>query len=296
MKRDSIQTYRTPFTLEDLMEELKFALWCNASQIALSGLHDVANIYLGFEAEFGPNDDGGPYAARISLERFEIAQTLQKAYDFAFQVGNRRAFTEDDRMDLAAFRSGAARGDWEGLCSPIMLPDSKLSHVADMALARMNLMHGDALTIRSLCLLANMTESAVRSALSTEGIKTEGRPASLPADTAAAWLSGRRGYVPTSDSQADGFLDKEAVDGPFLELPLAEGMAFLMNQRGLDSDDLAKIAQVDIEGLGQLVEGKHVTFDVSTLIRIAIPLGIDPQVFLSRITRHVLSGLPSSPK
>lgn len=296
MKRDSIQTYRTPFTVEEMMEELKFVLWCNASQIALSGLHDVANTYLGFEAEFGPNDDGRPYAAQISLERFTITYTLQKAYDFAFQVGNRGAFTEDDWMDLAAFKDGAARADWEGLCSPFRSPDSKLSHVADMALARMDLMHGNALTIRSLCLLANMTESAVRSALSTEGIKTEGRPASLPADTAAAWLSGRRGYVPTADSQADGYKDKEAVDRPFLDLPLAEGMAFLMNESGLDLGDLAKIAHVDIGCLGQFVQGKHVAFDVSTLIRIAIPLGIDPQVFLSRITQHVLLGLQSSQK
>ena len=37
-----------------------------------------------------------------------------------------------------------------------------------MVLARMNLLHGNVLTIRDLCLLANMTEPAVRSALSPE--------------------------------------------------------------------------------------------------------------------------------
>jgi len=42
------------------------------------------------------------------------------------------------------------------------------------------------------------------------------------------------------------------------------------------------------KGLKQLVEGKAVVCDIPTLIRISGCLHVDPEVFLTRITRHVL--------
>ncbi|MCW3781565.1 helix-turn-helix domain-containing protein [Defluviimonas salinarum] len=284
MRRDPIKSFQTPFSFEDLTYELRAARWCSASQAALEGGPEDGIRMLGFEAEFGPNESGTLYVDQIDVSALPITQTFRRAYDFAFQVGDRHLFTEDDRMDLAAYRAGAARGDWEGVTSPVARIDSKLSHVADMALARMNLLHGDALTIRDLCLLANMTEAAVRSALSLDSIKTEGRPASLRAEVAEAWLKGRRGYVPTSDSGSDGYADRNDA---FADMPIREGLQHLIDNTGFFRNELAERADIPVETFDRLYQGDLSDLTMPVVLRIARALSVDPPEFVSWIARKL---------
>lgn len=283
MKRDNIDTYRLPFTLDEVLDELRMMIWVTGSQVALLGKDGAAAALVPADFDYGFSERPQSETPKISLDDYDITRTVCDAYDFAFQVNDPGRFSGEDWADLMAFARGSARHSWSGEMSPVTREDSKIMHVADMVNGRVHLMSGDALSIRELALLARMTESAVRSALSSEGIKTEGRPASLPAEVAARWLPGRRGFVPTADGQAVQHLAHSDIKLQLRPFPVA--LAEILR-----SDDLNQVGEqagVDPAILEALLKGEPVDLGVLSLVRLASVLRQETDVFVAAYARFV---------
>ena len=174
---------------------------------------------------------------------------------------------------------------WSGEISPPWREDSKLRHVADMVQGRVELLTGGALSIRQLALLANMIEPAVRSSLSMEGIKTEGRPASLPAATALTWLKGRRGFVPTADGRAVQQLVTEHT--VLAAQPFPAALKHLTASSHKSIDDVVAMAGLDIALVERLLSGIEHNAGVQDLVKLAAVLLVEPSTFVEAYLRFI---------
>ena len=279
MKRDNIETFRLPFLLDEVLDELRMLVWCTASQVALLGRSELAETMIEPDADFGMSENPSGYLPKIDLDAFDITKTVEEAYHFAFQVNDPGRFSADDWGDLMALVSGGVRHSWSGDMSPPWHEESKLRHVADMVQGRVSLLTDGALSIRQLALLANMIEPAVRSSLSAEGIKTEGRPASLPAAIAMAWLRRRRGFVPTADGRtAQQLVTEHTVLGV---RPFPDALKLLIASRQPLDNEVAKVAGIDPAFLEGLAQGVERNAGVQDLVKLAVALQIDPPIFVN---------------
>lgn len=290
---------RLPFTKEEVMDELREVLLANACQITLStGSDELTTTYIGFDPmDFdlspvnGPNRDA---IAKVDLGRFWITQQIGLAFDYAFQTGDtaaRTAFGMDDWTDITIFREGAARCGFGGETTPLTSEDSRLSHTLDMAIARKKLDHGNSLTIRELALLANMGETAVRTSLSAEGIRTEGKPAQLPADLATEWLRRRRGFVPTLAPEESWQVPRPSSADLLRTEPFAAALQAMMAELGLDATRLAQVAEVDAAWLDMLITGQDdAACDLDALQRLGVSVGADVPLFVGRAVEAILRG------
>jgi hypothetical protein len=284
MKRDNIESYRLPFTFDVALDELRMLIWCTASQVALLGRNDLATEMIEPDAEFGMNENPKDHLTKINLDAYVATQMVKDAFDFAFQVNDPARFSADDWGDLTAL-VGGVHHSWSGELSPPWREDSKLRHVADMVLGRVELLTGGALSIRQLALLANMIEPAVRSSLSTEGIKTEGRPASLPAVKALAWLRGRRGFVPTADGQAVQQLVTEST--AFEARPFPKALQHLIAAGPKSNQKVATITGLDLPLVQRLAEGNERNAGVQDLVKLAAALQVEPSPLVEAYLRFV---------
>lgn len=272
--------------MDAALNDLRGVLLGIACQIVVStGDDEQAEAFLGISLEeFSLGSMPGDvdiHLRHIDLNRFWIAGQIERACGFALQIGTaakRVAFDEDDWNDLAIFIDGAPRASFGGELTALGHEESALRRTLEMALARMNLMHGSALTIRELSLLAGIGETAVRTSLSADGIKTAGKPARVSAELAEPWLLRRRGFIPTL--QLEG--ETEAAS------PLAVELRTLLAERQMEVEALAANAEVDPTWLTELLSGHPVACDVQRLCRLASALGIDPAAFAGRAVEALL--------
>lgn len=272
--------------MDEVLHDLRGVLLGIACQIVVTtGEDEQAETFLGISLEnFSLGSMPGDVETQlrnINLSRFWIARQIERACAFALQTGaaaERIAFDEADWNDLAIFLDGAPRISFAGEVTALSYEDSALRRTLEMALARMNLMHGAALTIRELSLLAGIGETAVRTSLSADGIKTEGKPARVSAELAEPWLLRRRGFVPTLQLESE----TEAAS------PLIVELRTLLAERQMEVEDLIAKAEVDANWLIELLSGDPVACDVERLCRLATALGIDPAAFAGRSVEALL--------
>lgn len=272
--------------MAEALNDLRGVLLGIACQIvATSGDDEQAEAFLGISLnDFSLGSMPGDADIRlrnIDLSRFWITRQIERACAFALQTGTaaeRAAFDEDDWNDLSIFLEGAPRTSFAGEVTALEHEDSALRRTLEMALARMKLMHGAALTIRELSLLAGIGETAVRTSLSADGIKTEGKPARVSAELAEPWLLRRRGFVPTL--QLEG--STEAAS------PLVVELTTLLADRRMQIEELAAKAEVEANWLTELLSGHPAACDVERLCRLASALGIDPPAFAGRAVEALL--------
>lgn len=203
------------FSKEQMLDELRTIFLFEADHVLISSGPKKAEAFIGF-----PPGDKGEYvheaASKVDLSLFaDITASFERAYEFAFNRSRLNTFGEEKVQDLQAFMEGTPRIG--GISSAgeqhrFMTPDGYCRMVADAALARWKLeWAGDdsaAFTTRELALLANMSEGAVRMAISD---KSENRlraisgskPVAVEFDEAKRWLSGRRGFIPWPERAAD---------------------------------------------------------------------------------------------
>lgn len=203
------------FTKEQLLDELRTIFLFEADHVLISSGAAKAAAFIGF-----PPGDKGEYvhepASKVDLSLFaNITGSFERAYEFVFNRSRLNTFGEHEVQDLQVFMEGTPRVGGissGGEMHRFMTPDGHCRAVADAALARWKLeWAGDEsakFTTRELALLANMSEGAVRMAISD---KTEGRLKTIPGSKPVAvdfaeakrWLSGRRGFIPWPERAAD---------------------------------------------------------------------------------------------
>ena len=201
------------FSKQDLEIELASVVMVMARQIEIwTDRSDFVNAFLHtsqdrLALDFSPSE--------IDLLSFPMAQRVLGAYGYAF------APTGDDSPDLDALHeladmlAGLPREDFGGDVPsfPNIHSESRIADVCTAVWARAAIDGTDdglttAISTRQLALLADMSEGAVRNAMTLSGeagLKAipKSKPVSVVIDEARRWLSGRRGFCSTPVGMGD---------------------------------------------------------------------------------------------
>jgi hypothetical protein len=281
---------RNPLPAKDaVMEELKKLLCVQAGHIALTGSTEAAVAFIGFESDAGsyPYEIGMDEWKKVDLSRFKIQWRMSAAYDYAFQCGEYWHFDTSHAEDIRAFVGGIPPYDITGSGYIFMSQDGLCRRIADTAYARWNLTDGNDLTVRELSLLANITESATRTALSREGISApEG---TLSNDQALDWLRGRRGFIPTKSP--DTSVKDQAFfwsEFAFRQFGLATALSRLITDwLKTTPEKIQQKAEVSKEFIAALMAG-HPVLDLDALQRVGRVLEIDVPQFVGLAVQEAL--------
>ena len=187
----------------------------------------AAERFIGF-----PPGDADEYCHRspadVDLSQFQIASAFERGFDFAYRPSVMNTLGSHEIQDLTVFMLGTPRSGGVssgGETHPYMTPDGLCQTVADAAHARWKL-EWDSLgagrhtfTTRELALLANMTEGAIRNALSDKSenglraVPNSKNPVLVEHAEAWRWLKGRRGFIPSPQRPRDDRCPSRAGSG-----------------------------------------------------------------------------------
>jgi len=193
------------FTKAEMLDELRTIFLFEADHIASGAGQEQAIAFIGFQSDQYWKED----SSKVDLKRFIIRGSFEIAYDYAFQPSILDGFGTETLLDLNTFMLGTPRAGGQGgdggETHEFMTTDGKCQTVVDAMWARAKLElsdYRDDLTTRELALLANMSEGAVRNALSDKsenGLRAipGSKPVAVAHEDALRWLSGRRGFVPS---------------------------------------------------------------------------------------------------
>lgn len=185
-----------PFTINEVLDDLRKALIAEAAMIAHWSSDDAAATFIGFASS---EDAGEPYEdaapGNVDLSRFRATPLIEAAYDWAYQCGRPEAFRPDHWDDLGVLLDGATPGAIT-TPSPMGRAESALRVTIGAAFARWKFEFERwlPLSVRELAHLAQMGEVATRNALGSAGIK--GRHG-IENEVARKWLLRRKNFVPT---------------------------------------------------------------------------------------------------
>ena len=297
---------RAPFTREEIVMEVRRAALGMASLIAgfgrKQGQLDVAAQYLGVKLEeYDYSGDDTEKLSLIPIEEHFLHRVVMDAYDHAYQVG--LAVTGgvdwDERAhEVSGILTGFPQTDYNGEPTPLdKLNPQKLRQVLSTFMARYRLDTGSDLSVTDLALLANMGESAVRTSLSNEGIKTvatgkKGDKNLVLSDEAMAWLLGRRNFVPTMRFGEHAADITDVIYSLFSadSLPFEAALAKALETTSQSGDALAQEANVDRSFVEQLLSSDgFLGVDVAALERLAIALKAPVPMFVGKAVMAILA-------
>ena len=279
------------FSKGEMLDELRTIFLYEADHVLISAGEARAQAFIGF-----PVGEQGEYLReppkRVDLALFSpITDCFERAYEFAFNRSRLNSFGEHEVQDLLVFMDGTPRTG--GISSggeqhQFMKPEGYCRMVADAAHARWKLEwkrdDTETFTTRELALLANVTDSAVRMAISD---KSDNRLKSIPGskpvavefDEAKRWLSGRRGFTPWPDRPVDDlFLTRALQDA---ESPKAFGHLIHQAADFRPSEQLAEEIGWTVEELNAWFGGTF-AFDTERARELAQSLDLDVPLFVGK--------------
>jgi hypothetical protein len=206
-------------TLSDVHRELAATLIVQAKHIGLTAKdYDLGEVFLGSDPE-------QTHAENVNLSRFPIAAELEALHAYAFAPTGDDLFDASALHGMAHFLSSIPREDWDGSVHgfPNLGGPSVMADVLDAASARAAIDGQEEtwtseLSVRQLALLADITEGAVRNALSQTGAAgltaiAGSKPVRISIDEARRWLPGRRGFSPTPTGPSDDPIMNDRLRG-----------------------------------------------------------------------------------
>jgi hypothetical protein len=277
------------FTKDEMLDELRTIFLFEADHVLLSSGADKAAAFVGF-----PVGEGNEYLneppSRVDLGLFSnIVGSFDRGYEFAFNRSRMNTLGEEEIQDLLVFMEGTPRAGGVssgGEMHRFMTPDGFCRIVADTAQARLKLERSSDETFspRELALLANMSEGAVRMAMSDKGDHAlravpGAKPIAVELAEAKRWLFGRRGFVPFPEQLVDDrFLTRAIRDAQ-----TAEAFGRLIHQAiGFQSaSELAQERGLPAAELKAWLEGLY-TFDLDRAREVAEALKMDVPLFVGK--------------
>ena len=198
------------FTKEEMLKELATIFLFEADHIAIGASIEKAVQFIGFEC--GLEDYCNEQSDKVDLKNYNICGSFERGYEYAFQPSVINNFGEHEVQDLNVFMEGTPKAGGQGETHQFMTSDGLCQSLADAVHARWKLEwqpgSGD-FTPRELALLANMTEGAVRNAISDKSengihpIPGTKNPVKISQDEAHRWLLSRRGFIPGPSNVKD---------------------------------------------------------------------------------------------
>jgi len=292
------ESLRAPVTREEVMADLRRMIIASADHLALVGPRNACvDEFLGFsvgEWELGKIPAIDP--DRIDLSRYNLTDLVNRAYDFAWQVGPRKNQIELDEisyLSMLTFLQGSHPTFLSDSTDALLGDNSPLWQTLEAGRARQGLVWGRNLDIKQLALLARMTEAATRASLSKEGIRTTGEKSAdrglslVSIDEALRWLKGRRGYTPTERPEPT---DPIYLDGDIRPLLNNHGWTPVVNEITEFSgfQTLADLAEVEAEWLMEVITGGEAEIDIAGLERVGEVVSQDAPRFVSFATERLL--------
>lgn len=289
---------RAPVSRRAVMDDLRRMILAAADHLALIGpKNSCVNDFLGFKA--GPWKVGHiPQIdpAKVDLSRYALTELVNRAYDFAWQVGprqNRIEMAEDTYLSMVTYIYSATPFMSDSCNTPMSLRrGSALSKTLETAWARQHLSWGGSLSVKDLAHLAQMTEPAVRASLSKEGIQTTGEKnenglLGVEHEIALRWLEGRRGYVPTEYAAP---MDGAYLDGEISQIFEQQGWGEVVHGpvRIIGLSTLAEMAKVDADWLLDVIMGGAATPDTHALERVGQHVSDDVPRFVGFAVEKML--------
>ena len=279
------------FTNQEMLDELRTIFLFEADHVLISAGEARAQSFIGFsvgeQCEYlhEPPD-------KVDLGLFsEITGSFERGYEFAFNPSRLNTFGEHEVQNLLVFMNGTPRVGGIGSGGEthrFMTPDGYCRMVADAAFARWKLeWKGDdsaTFTTRELALLANMTEGAVRMAISDKSdnrLKAipGSKPVAVEFDEAKRWLSGRRGFIAWPDrANDDQFLARAIRDA---ETPKAFGRLIHQAAHFQAPDQLAQKAGLPAQEIKAWFDGTF-AFDTECARQLAQSLELDVPLFVGK--------------
>ena len=280
---------RAPMSRSAVMDDLRMMILASADHIGLVGPSEKClDDFLGFEVgPWQPSLVPSLDPKMVDLGRYKLTDLINRAYDFAWQVGpreNRCQFEENDYFSVVTYIHAAPTFTSDSSDTPMSSSNSALRQTLNAARARKGLEWKRGLSIADLALLARMTEPAVRASLSKEGIRATGNKNDNGllvvehADT-LRWLEGRRGYVPT-----EGPLPEDSAwrDRDVADIFRDQGWeAVAVDATGIHGlATLAGLEQLDASWVHDLVMGRPASLDIEALERIGRVVARDTPRFV----------------
>ena len=288
---------RAPVTRSAVLDDLRRMILATADFVGLVGPMNVSlDQFLGFEVgEWGIGIATHLPSERIDLARFRITGIINRAYDFAWQVGlreNRYELEHGDSFCVHSFIQLAPQQFTDTSSAPMESPDSALRQTLRAARARFYLDNEIPFSIADMALLARMTEAAARASLSKEGIRTSGSKndaglATIVYRDATRWLEKRRGFVPTEKRAAEnvGAEDRDVAE-IFREAGWKDAVINTTGIRGVGA--LAQLTQTDADWMQALIMEQSAELDIAALERIGGVIANDTPRFVGIAVERIL--------
>jgi len=279
---------RAPVTRSAVLDDLRRMILATADFMGLVGPVDVSlNQFLGLDVgEWKIGLATELPQERIDLNRFRITGIVNRAFDFAWQVGDRenRHQLDDEAICIHSFIQLAPQQFTDTGATPMESPDSALRQTLRAARARFYLDNEIPFSIADMALLARMTEAAARASLSKEGIRTSGGKndaglATVEYRDAIRWLEKRRGFVPTEKRNTEnvGAEDRD-VAALFREAGWKDVVIDTTGIRGVEA--LAELTQTDAEWVHAIIMEQPAELDIAALERIGGVIANDTPCFV----------------
>jgi len=279
------------FTKDEMLAELGAIFLFEADHIRIGAGEKAAEAFIGFPA--GENEGweyGSMEPAHVDLDRFAIAASFERGYEYAFRPSVLNTIGEHEVQDLSVFMLGTPRASGSGDTHRFMTPEGLCQIVADAVHARWKLewdMPGHWFTTRELALLADMTEGAVRNALADKSeaglraIPGSKNPIKVNYDEALRWLKGRRGFIPTPEHPLDDRFLRERLR----EAETTKALGELVRRRTWDAFRTLDQAPAAFgwapERLAEWIEGRQ-DFHEAEAALLAERLGFDGPSFVGK--------------
>lgn len=282
------------FTRDEMLGELAGIFLLLADHLYLGAGARAAETFIGFDLL-----DGERYSREhttADLARFDITRAFQWAYAAAFRPTSEWSdppLRVDQMFDLALFLENSPRIDLNGNVPRFATPDGYCRQVAEAVVARWKLEHmpvespedRPTFSVRELALLADMTEGAVRNALSDKGengLRTIPglKPVKIEHHEALRWLTSRRNFVPSGRSVESEPPFRKALR----EVEDAEELGRLIAHRIRALGDLGEapaLSEWSENALGRWCRGTFV-FEVEAAARLGAALDLDVPLFASK--------------
>lgn len=248
-----------PFLLEDVLSELRQHLLSQASDLCRIANESVASEFIGLQFDAIDDAESKEFADKIDINRFNITRIARAAFVATFRPWSGPSLSDDDADELEQILGASLNRFGRRHCSPLEREESALFRTLMGAYYRWQIADGcflgegtlDQNAMTALMSMTGMPASAIRNALSKEGISTVKGKIDYPA--LMGWLKNRRSFAPLrEDEQPNARLTWDYIH-LFKTKPMQEAFEGIRRTNrllgpGLDSAEQALLARNDPGG------------------------------------------------